>query len=275
VTYRSLMVHLNLEHSNEAALRVASELAGVFKSQVIGVAAGLPSAPVYADGMIAASVLETDYEQMKQTIDRCESRFRAAMTPLGHPLQWRSDVANAAEFLATQARAADLVIVGLHAEDSVIIPSQSLDIGDAVMRAGRPILLVPPDRTCLALDRMLVGWKDTAESRRAVSAALPLLKRARDVQVVEIVAEGDQEPSAARRVADVATWLQRHGVTAQATAELSAGNTGSHLELLAAQGNADIVVAGAYGHSRLREWAFGGVTRHLIYHATTCTLLMH
>jgi nucleotide-binding universal stress UspA family protein len=275
VTYRSLMVHLNLEHSNEAALRIAGELAGLFKSQVIGVAAGFPNAPVHADGMIAASVLEADDEQIKQAIDRCESRFRAAMTPLGHPLQWRADVANAAEFLATQARAADLLIVGRHADDSVLVPSQSLDIGDAVMRAGRPVLLVPPDKTCLAPDRILIAWKDTTEARRAVSAALPLLKRAKDVQIIEIVAVGDEQQDAARRVADVAAWLQRHGVTAQATAALSAGNAGSHLDLLAAQNKTDVVVAGAYGHSRLREWVFGGVTHHLIHRATACTFLVH
>jgi nucleotide-binding universal stress UspA family protein len=275
VTYRSLMVHLDLEHSNEAALRITAELAGLFKSQVIGVAAGFPNAPVHADGMIAASVLEADHEQMKQAIDRCENRFRATMNPLGHPLQWRSDVANTADFLATQARAADLLIVGRQESDSVLVPGQSLDIGDAVMRAGRPILLVPPGKTRLAPDRILVAWKDTTEARRAVSAALPLLKRAKHVQIVEIVTEGNEEQRAARRVTDVAAWLQRHGVTADATAELSAGNAGSHLDLLAAQRSADIVVAGAYGHSRLREWAFGGVTRHLIHRAGTCAFLMH
>jgi nucleotide-binding universal stress UspA family protein len=275
VTYRSLMVHLDLEHSNEAALRITGELADLFKSQVIGVAAGFPNAPVHADGMIAASVLEADDEQMKQAIDRCEGRFRAAMTPVGRPLQWRSDVAYAAEFLAAQARAADLLIVARHQDASVLIPHQSLDIGDAVMRAGRPILLVSPYTTCLAPDRILIAWKDTTETRRAVSPALPLLKQARDVQIVEIVAECSEQQGAARSVADVAGWLQRHGVTAQATAELSAGDTGSHLDLLAAQNKADVVVAGAYGHSRLREWAFGGVTRHIIHRAAACTFLMH
>jgi nucleotide-binding universal stress UspA family protein len=275
VTYRSLMVHLDLKHSNEAALRITAELAGLFKSQVVGVAAGFPNAPVHADGMIAASVLEADYEQMQQAIGRCENRFRAAMTALGHPLQWRSDVANAAEFLAIQARAADLLIVGRQENASVLIPTQSLDIGDAVMRAGRPILLVSPGKTCLSLDRILVAWKDTTESRRAVSAALPLLKRSKDVTIVEIVADDRERQNAARHVADVADWLQRHGVTAQATVELSAGNAATHLDLLAAQHKADVVVAGAYGHSRLREWVFGGVTRHFIHRASACTFLMH
>ena len=77
MTYRSLMVQLDLEHSNEAALRITGELADLFKSQVIGIAAGFPNPPVHADGMIATSVLEADYERLQQAIDRCESRFRA------------------------------------------------------------------------------------------------------------------------------------------------------------------------------------------------------
>jgi hypothetical protein len=121
------MVHLSLEHPNEAALRVTGELAGIFRSQVIGVAAGFPNAPVHADGMIATSVLEADYERLQQDIERCESQFRKAMAPLGHPLQWRSDMANAAEFLASEARAADLVIVGRHPDISPLLPHQSLD----------------------------------------------------------------------------------------------------------------------------------------------------
>jgi nucleotide-binding universal stress UspA family protein len=269
------MVHLNLEHPNESALRVTGELAGIFGSQVIGVAAGFPNVPVHADGMIATSMLEADYERLQQDIDRCESRFRKAMEPLGHPLQWRSDMANAAEFLASEARAADLLIVGRHQDVSPLLPHQSLDIGDAVMRAGRPMLLVPSGQTSLALDHIMISWKDTAEARRAIAAALPLLKRAKDVQIVEIIDNDDEKRDAIRRVADVAAWLQRHGIKAAATTEPSAGNAGSHLDLLATQNKADVVIAGAYGHSRLREWVFGGVTRHFIHDARSCTLLMH
>ena len=275
MTYRSLMVQLDVAEPSEAALRVTGELADLFKAQVIGVAAGFPNAPVHADGMIATSVLEANHDDLQRDLARCEARFRAALTPLGRPLQWRSEMANPSDFLTAQSRAADLVIVGRHRHASVLLPHQSLEIGDAVMRAGRPLLLVPPDATSLALDRLMVAWKDTGEARRAVAAALPLLKAARDVQIVEIIAAESEEQDAAGRIADVAAWLQRHGVTASMTVEKPAGDAGSHLDLLAAQNKADIVIAGAYGHSRLREWAFGGVTRHFIRHAATCTLLMH
>jgi hypothetical protein len=73
------MVHLDLEQGSEPALRVTCELAARFKARVIGVTAGLPAAAIHADGMIASSVLEVDYEQLNQAIGRCESRFRSAL----------------------------------------------------------------------------------------------------------------------------------------------------------------------------------------------------
>src|SRR3954467_12129780 len=157
MTYRSLMVQLDLADPSEAALRVTGELADLFEAQVIGVAAGFPNAPVHADGMIATSVLEANYDNLQRDLANCESRFRAALAPLGRPGQWRSEMANPSDFLAAQSRTADLVIVGRHRDVSVLLPHQSLDIGDAIMRAGRPLLLVPPDTTRLALDRLMVA----------------------------------------------------------------------------------------------------------------------
>jgi nucleotide-binding universal stress UspA family protein len=275
VTYRSLMVHLDLEQGSEPALRVACELADRFNSKVIGVAAGLPAAPVHADGMIASSVLEVDFEQLNQAIGRSESRFRSALKDFGGALEWRSAAENPADFLAAEARSADLLVVGRSEKDAAFGPHQLLDIGDAVMKVGRPVLVVPPRRTSLALDRMLVAWKDTAESRKAISAALPLLKKATDLTIIEIVSGEDERDAAAARVTDVANWLLRHNVQASARVELSAGDAGSQLDAIASEARIDVIVAGAYGHARLQEWIFGGVTRHLLQQGSACVLLVH
>src|SRR5665647_1575538 len=252
------MVYLDPEQGSEPALRVARELADQFKSRVIGVTAGLPAAPIHADGMIASSVLEVDYEQLNQAIGRCEARFRSALKDFGGSLEWRSAAAYPADFLAAEARAADLLVVGRSENYTALGPHQLLDIGDAVMKAGRPVLVVPPRCTALAPNRILVAWKDTAEARRAIAAALPLLKRAAELAVVEIISDDDERDAAGSRLADVTKWLQRHNITAAATVELSAGDDGSHLDAIASETRADIIVAGAYGHTRLREWIFGG-----------------
>lgn len=275
MSYRSLMVYLDLEQGSEPALRIACELADRFKSRVIGVTAGLPVAPIHADGMIASSVLEVDFEQLNQAIGRCEARFRSALRGFGGSLEWRSDAAYPADFLAAEARAADLLVVGRSENYAPLGPHQLLDIGDAVMRAGRPVLVVPPRSTSLALDRILVAWKDTAESRKAISSALPLLRKATELTIVEIVSDAPERDAADARVADVANWLLRHNVQASARVELSAGDAGSYLDAIASEARIDVIVAGAYGHARLREWIFGGVTRHLLQQSSACALLVH
>lgn len=275
MTYKTVMVHLDLEQPSESALRVTRELADRFKSNVIGVTAGLPNVPVHADGMIATSVLESDYEQLNQAIGRCESHFRSELSDFGGTLEWRADAAYPADFLAREARAADLLVVG-RAENYAKFGAQHLlEIGDAVMQAGRPVVVVPPRCTSLALDRILIAWKDSAETRRALPAALPLLRRASELTVVEIVSGESERAAADTRVADVVKWLQRHGIAASARVELSAGDVGSQFDAIAAEARIDLIVAGAYGHTRLSEWIFGGVTRHLLQHGATCAFLMH
>jgi nucleotide-binding universal stress UspA family protein len=269
------MVHLDLEQGSEPALRVTCELADRFKSRVIGVTAGLPGVPFHAGGATASSVLEADREKLKQAIGRSESRFRSALQGFSDALEWRSGAVNPADFLATQARAADLLVVGRLENYTTLSPHPPLDIGDAIMKAGRPLLVVPPHITSLSLNRMLIGWKDTAETRRAISAALPLLRQATEVMMVEIIDDEQEKDAAVERVADVAKWLQRHHVSASTRIERSAGDAASQLDAIASDARIDIIVAGAYGHTRLREWIFGGVTNRLLRQSSVCALLSH
>lgn len=272
MTYRTLMVHVDLEQCSEAALRVTGELANRFKSEVIGVTSGLPSTS--GDGMVALNEPEARDRHLNQAIARSESHFRAALAEIS-PLEWRAGTALPADFLAAESRAADLVVVGRPENFTALGPYQPLSIGDAIMKAGRPVLVVPPRHTSTLLNRILIAWKDTAESRTAVSAALPLLKKAAEIAIVEIVSDEEETEAAGYRVADVARWLQRHNVAALPRVELSAGADGSQLDAIASESRIDMIVAGAYGHARLREWIFGGVTHHLLQRGSMCTFFAH
>ena len=126
----------------------------------------------------------------------------------------------------------------------------------------------------LRLEQVVVAWKDTREARRAAFDALPLLKKAAHVTVVEIAAEA--ELAMARvRVEDVVGWLKRHGVVAEALTLPSLYEDAGRLNAIAEQRGADVIVAGAYGHSRLREFVLGGVTRDLLLRADRCSLVSH
>lgn len=269
------MVHLDLAYPSNSALRIACELADRWKSDVIGLAAGLPDPSIRTGGMVAPSILEYDDQRLRHTLDDCERRFRTTMKPIDATVTWRSAITEPERFLVNEARAADLLIVSRAELRSTGPLAQPLDIGDAAMRCGRPMLIVPFGLACVAAERCLVAWKDTAESRHAIAAALPLLRQAQEVIVVEIIQDEAERIGSEARLADVVKWLSRHNVSAAASTELSAGDTGGHLDLIASENQIDVIVAGAYGHSRLHEWVFGGVTRYLLQHASVCTLLTH
>ena len=128
------------------------------------------------------------------------------------------------------------------------------------MQLGRPALIVPAAAGKVGLERVLIGWKDTRESRRAALDALPLLKKADHVAVCEIASE-EGMAAAHARLEDVVSWLKRDGIAAEPVAALSTADDATRLNAVASDQAADVIVAGAYGHSRLREWALGGVTK--------------
>ena len=142
------------------------------------------------------------------------------------------------------------------------------------MQAGRPVLLVAPATVPFRMERFVIGWKNTREARRAVTDALPLLKTASHVGVVEIAAQ-DNLAAARRRLDEVSGWLGRHGVAATVHASPADGDDANWFDSMAAERDAAIVVAGAYGHSRVREWVLGGVTRTLLKHPVRSSLVSH
>ena len=147
------------------------------------------------------------------------------------------------------------------------------DLSNLLMQAGRPVLAVPAEAESFSAERILIAWKDTREARRAVSDALPLLRRAAHVQILT-VEEGDNSQERAS-VSDVAQWLARHQVTAEVVTRSGDGDISRSLEFGIAAFRPDLVVAGAFGHSRFREWILGGVTRGLLANPTISILFSH
>jgi nucleotide-binding universal stress UspA family protein len=149
-----------------------------------------------------------------------------------------------------------------------------LELATLVLKAGRPVLLLSASGLAMP-PKILLAWKDTREARRAVRDALPLLRRASKVHVVEIV-EGNWSQSAAEKhLRDVVAWLATHQVDATSAAHSSTGKITEEIDALARELGADLVVAGGYGHTRLGEWVFGGMTHHLIAECERSVLLSH
>jgi nucleotide-binding universal stress UspA family protein len=254
-------------------LQIAGDLAERFNAKVIGIAAADPQPPYYAGGSVARGFVEHERIEVKKRIEEAEARFRATIDGRARDVEWRSAFERPNDYVAREARAADLIITGSNRDGVLIDRLRRLDPSDLVMVAGRPLLLVPPEVEYLKLDNVLVAWKDTREARRAVVDALPLLHKAKDVTVIEIV-EGDASRGAAEdRVKDVAAWLKRHDILAFPKV-MHATSEADQIDRIW-KTEADLVVAGAYGHARLREWVFGGVTRNLITRSQRCSFLAH
>lgn len=279
MTYSSLMVHLDLGVSNEALLQLTADMAERFGAGVLGIAAGQPVQMqiMYGNGYMSAEGMEQDRALVANQAAEVEDRFRAVMRNRTHSLQWRSTISymELTNWVADQARGADLLLMASRPDDPRSGSTKRLDIDDLVMRLGRPLVVVPPSVAALDLEHVVIGWKDTRETRRAVLDALPLLRSAGQVTVVEIVEDAEEMASARLHLAEVVAWLGGHGVVAEAVTEPLSGGPAAQLEAAAAVKHAGLLVIGAYGHNRLREWVLGGMTRDALRHPARCSFMSH
>lgn len=269
MTFANIMVQLDLEHANDACLQVALQCADTFNANLIGIAAATGQSAYYEDEIYYQGPQQQLRVDITKRLAQAEDRFRSKSAP--RKVEWRSATRPPVEYVSREARAADLVVIGAQRNSLVSDLAGNLDPGDLVMQAGRPILVVPPQVQSLKLKLAMVCWKDTREARRAVSDALPLLRKTQEVVVVEVIPDESGRDTAHNRVDDVISWLERHGIGAFARI-LHFPERQDPMERLFEYG-ADFIVAGAYGHARLREWVFGGFTHDLLHRSPLCSFL--
>jgi hypothetical protein len=196
MTYKTLMVHLKIGQSNAGLLRIADDLAQSFQARLIGVAVCQPMRLLYNAGYMPAGLIEDDRQNMEQQTAATEAEFRTVIQQPAGDLDWRSTITLdlLSNYLAGEARNADLVITSVDHKASSFDVSRNVNVGDLVMQVGRPLLVVPSTLGKLKLERIVVAWDDSREARRATLDALPFLKRAAHVAVVQI-ADDDYLPS--------------------------------------------------------------------------------
>jgi nucleotide-binding universal stress UspA family protein len=273
MNYKTVMVSLALDRPNDACLAVAGDLAERFEARVIGIAASDLKPPMYfADGGHAQKLLDEEEVAIRRRLSELEAEFRNSIGKRAKAVEWRFAQSLPVPYVLRQARAADVLVVGARSE-AIVDPCAAADPSDLVMQAGRPIIVVPPTVQWLDFRSVLVAWKDVKEARRAVFDALPILARARDVTIAEIPEPGVRRADAVSHVKDVASWLHGHGILASTVVPESDAAAPGQLDRIAADVDAGAVIAGAYGHSRLREWILGGVTRHLTTESHRCAFL--
>jgi nucleotide-binding universal stress UspA family protein len=273
MSYASVMVYVEADGTPEPRVRLAASLADKFNAMLIGLSALAVPPPMVADGVVMAEPTDADVELLRAKLADKGEWFRGIAGTNRQRLEWRSALDLPIETLPREARAADLVLIG-----RVQAPGgtyRALDPGAAILKLGRPTLVVPEATSLLRSEQVVIGWKDTREARRAMRDALPLLRQATRVTVVEACGPGE-EKTALGRLDDVARYLTRHRIKAGLKVMLEQRGSGAEQLIgIARDEGADLLVTGAYGHSRLGEWMFGGMTRELLATSPICCLMSH
>lgn len=258
MSYRSILVNLDIDASCSAVVKLAVDLARRFGARIIGVsAAEIPPPAVSPDGVVFdGEILELERHQIEKRLGEVRLEFDKLVDAVVET-EWRAAIYSPTRFLLESTRAADLVVTTAQGGNVL----RSVDIGSLALGAGRPVLVAAGDAEHVLAKTVLLAWKDTREARRAVADALPFLTASTET----IVATMDRDPGRNVResVDDVVAFLRGHGVVARGEV-ITDADDGDRLLEFARSVHADLVVSGAYGHSRLREWVFGGVTRTLL-----------
>ncbi len=273
---KDLIVNLGLGAKDPAG-NYAISIAETFSAHVLGVAFSYePVIPGSVMGGIPPEFIESQRAESDKAAKDAVARFQKAAELAGVSAETRilsASVAGAADQIGRLARRFDLVVVGQPAREQPV-PEEVLDEG-VLFESGRPVIFVPFIQTAgMKLGRVLVCWDGSRAASRAIGDALPILQKAKQVEI--IIVGGKPPKSGEVSGADLGQHLARHGLKVDVKRITSPDiDVASTILSYAADSSADMLVMGGYGHSRLREFVLGGVTRGLLESMTVPTLMSH
>ena len=273
---KDIVVNLGLG-AHDRAGDFAISVAAAFEAHVLGVAfAYEPIIPGTVMGGIPPEFIESQRDESDKRAKAAVSRFEQAAKRTGisfEGLVISASISGAADKLGRMGRRFDLVVVG-QPEREKSMPEEVVDEG-VLFDSGRPVIFVPfIQKGGLKLDRVMVCWDGSRTATRAIADSLPFLRKAKQVEVV-MVANG-RSKSDEIAGADLGQHLARHGLKVEVKRITSPDiDVASTILSYAADSSADMIVMGGYGHSRLREFILGGVTRGLLESMTVPALMSH
>lgn len=262
------MVRLDGSAADETRLAMAHHVAETFQGHIIGLFVNVLPLLAPVDWAGVGSVTAVDLiEAARATGDAVEAELAQRLERLERPMEIRRIDALAEELgliASREARTAD-VFIAMHPGGANPEPRQLVET--VLFESGRHLLLVPSGQPLAGpFERALVAWNGSRESARAVAEALPYLGKMKSVAII-VVDDGAPVDEAALKGVDLKQHLRRHGVDAVLHHTPRSGSVAATLVAEASRHNADLMVMGGYGHSRLREWLLGGVT-HEVFKTT-------
>jgi len=273
---KDIIVNLGLG-SRDPAGEYAISVAEAFGAHVLGIAVSYePIIPGTVMGGIPSEIIESQRVESDKKARTAVDRFEQAVKRAGISAETRTisaSISGAADQIGRMGRRFDLVIVG-QPERQKSLPDEVVDEG-VLFESGRPVIFVPfIQKGGMKLDRIMVCWDGSRAATRAIADALPLLQKAKQVEIVIVSdkpGKKDEIPGA-----DLGQHLARHGLKVEVKRITSPEiDVPSTILSYAADSSADMIVMGGYGHSRLREFVLGGATRGLLESMTVPVLMSH
>lgn len=280
MAYRTILVHVDRTPAATARIRLAAQLALRENAHLVGAAiSGMPAFMYAGDPFDASGELMAAYlELASQRADAALAHFDELAAASGlASFEHRKCQEDEYSAICLQARYADLVVLGQSAPGNADQGQPQADLPQHVLlHGGRPVLVVPHSGQFDTLgERPLLAWNGSLEAAHAATAAIPLLQRAARTTVAVFNARSGLEAHGEEAGADIAQYLARHGVQVEVQRLPAPDDSGAAILALAASLRSDLLVMGAYGHSRFREMMLGGATRTVLATATLPVLMAH
>lgn len=258
--YKTILVHVDQTSRCAERTEVAARLAALYDAHLVGAAAtGLASYLLPQAGLDpAASAIAYPVGQLHAEAERVLDLFDQRAGQAGvRSFERRRIDDEAGAGISVHARYCDLVVISQSALDE-FTPRLRADFPEyVVLNCARPVLVLPSKGVPGEIGkRVTVAWNGSSNAVHAISTAIPMLQRAQAVDLVVFGAGGEGAPGA-----DLALYLARHGIRVEVSAVHASGGAGEALLSFAVDKSADLIVMGAYGHSRFSEFMLGGASR--------------
>ncbi len=279
MSIKDIIVLCDAGEANEYRIETALLLAKVYHAYVTGIHfVPYPVIPVYGGGFPEA-IPYISADQMKQSQDTAQAlcdKFKQKAAELEIPSEWKVIEGVDVRYIIDNARYADIVVApqgySKYGEDN----TQKIN-GYLSIHLGRPLIVIPDLKKVFTLPKnVIIAWDESHEAARAVHDAMPLLQYAEQIQIVSVAASSKKEKEYLIYADDLRKHLSHHGLDVEVISlDPASKGTGKTILESGLAFDADLIVMGAYGHTRLKEIILGGATRYLLNHTTIPLFLSH
>ena len=277
MTIQDILIHADSSNSFEARLKYTIALAKNTDAHLTALYV-VPkyTIPAYVGVPMDPAIIQKTIDFEKEQAESTRIKFEAIAAREGSNVEWREEEGDPTRCLNTQGRYFDLAVLG-QADPAWNDDYLTGSTNELIISLGRPCLVVPfvgaPPESA---KRILAAWNGSHSAARAINDAMPILQSAESVEVLSVNPGKDNFDEGDIPSADISLHLARHGVKAVAKGTHAEDVSNGELILSHASNiGADLIVMGAYGHSRFRELVFGGVTRYLLKHMTVPVFMSH